>query len=175
MFLISPCSCLWAIYWSQVLSRDKNVVRAAPTGDGPTTSERSTILLPYIRGLRVCAFPPVMKYLPKYLAMGALGCTYGSYWCSRQVHWQEHYGFAFACIWDNFDLYAYTTVQSINFRPLSTNAVQSLFGIYCQKGQHEHDNEIQCEPFLHKNIETYSAYHCFVTYGSQFTLPIWLW
>ena len=33
------------------------------------------------------------------------------------------------------------------------------------KGQHEHDNEIQCEPFLHKNIETYSAYHCFVTYG----------
>ena len=35
MFLISPCSCLWAIYWSQVLSRDKNVVRAAPTGDGP--------------------------------------------------------------------------------------------------------------------------------------------
>ena len=100
MFLISPCSCLWAIYWSQVLSRDKNVVRAAPTGDGPTTSERSTILLPYIRGLRVCAFPPVMKYL----AMGALGCTYGSYWCSRQVHWQEHYGFAFACIWNNLTL-----------------------------------------------------------------------
>ena len=63
MFLISPCSCLWAIYWSQVLSRDKNVVRAASTGDGPTTSERSTILLSYIRGLRVCAFPPVMKYL----------------------------------------------------------------------------------------------------------------
>ena len=44
-------------------------------------------------------------------------------------------------------------MQSINFRPLSTNAVQSLFGIYCQKGQHEHDNEIQCEPFLHKNID----------------------
>ena len=53
----------------------------------------------------------------------------------------------------------------VNFRPLSTNAVQSLFGIYCQKGQHGHDNEIQCEPFLHKNIETYSAYHCFMTYG----------
>ena len=71
MFLISPCSCLWAIYWSQVLSWDKNVVRAAPTGDGPTTSERSTILLPYIRGLRVCAFPPVSWNIWPWVHLGA--------------------------------------------------------------------------------------------------------
>ena len=58
MFLISSCSCLCPIHWSQVLSREWRcswnrrgsnyicVVGAAPTGAAPTTSEWSTILLP---------------------------------------------------------------------------------------------------------------------------------
>ena len=44
MILISSCSRLCPIHWSQVLNED--VVGAAPTGDVPTTSEWSTILLP---------------------------------------------------------------------------------------------------------------------------------
>ena len=45
MFLVSACSCLCAIYWSQVLRyvENEDVVGAAPTGDTPTTSEWSTI------------------------------------------------------------------------------------------------------------------------------------
>ena len=35
------------VQWSQVLSENEDVVGAAPTGDAPTTSEWSTILLPY--------------------------------------------------------------------------------------------------------------------------------
>ena len=44
MILVSSCSCLCPIHWSQVDNED--VVGAAPTGDAPTTSELSTILLP---------------------------------------------------------------------------------------------------------------------------------
>ena len=44
MFLVSSCSCLCPIHWSQV--ENKDVVGAAPTGDAPTASEWSTISLP---------------------------------------------------------------------------------------------------------------------------------
>ena len=44
-FLVSSCSCLCAIYWSQVLSQEWRCSWSALTGDAPTTSERSTILL----------------------------------------------------------------------------------------------------------------------------------
>ena len=45
MFLISSCSCICPIHWSQVLVDNEDVVGAAQTGDAPTTSEWSTILL----------------------------------------------------------------------------------------------------------------------------------
>ena len=54
--------CFWshlAVVFAQsrlkpvVKSRMEDLVGAAPTGDAPTTSEWSTILLPYIRGLTV--------------------------------------------------------------------------------------------------------------------------
>ena len=64
MFLVSPCRCLCPIQWHQVLRflyclaaffveslearcqvENGDVVEAAPTGDAPTTSEWSTILL----------------------------------------------------------------------------------------------------------------------------------
>ena len=46
MFLVSSCNGLCSIHWSQVLVENEDVVGAAPTGDAPTTSELSTILLP---------------------------------------------------------------------------------------------------------------------------------
>ena len=46
MLCLLSCSCLCPIHWSQVLSRNEDVVGAAPTSDAPTTSERSTLLLP---------------------------------------------------------------------------------------------------------------------------------
>ena len=47
MFLVSACSCLCAIYWSQVLSGAWRCNwSTAPTGDAPTASEWSIILLP---------------------------------------------------------------------------------------------------------------------------------
>ena len=42
MCLVSSCSCLCSIHWSL---ENEDVVGAAPTGDVPTTSELSTILL----------------------------------------------------------------------------------------------------------------------------------
>ena len=42
----SSCICLCPIHWSQMLSWEWNVVGAVLTGDAPTTSEWSTILLP---------------------------------------------------------------------------------------------------------------------------------
>ena len=51
--LVSSCSCLFPFHWSQVLSREYGWTSA--TGDTPTTSEWSTVLLltdvTYIRGL----------------------------------------------------------------------------------------------------------------------------
>ena len=60
MFLTSSCSYLCPIQWSQVL-RMRDVGGPAPTGDAPTTSQWSTILLPnkevsYIRGFTVISF-----------------------------------------------------------------------------------------------------------------------
>ena len=55
MSLISSCSCLCPIHWSQMLgqewrctwsSADRLLLGAVPTGFAPTTSEWSTILLP---------------------------------------------------------------------------------------------------------------------------------
>ena len=46
MFLVSSCSCLCPIHWSQCKVKNEDVVGTAPTGDVPTTSEWSTILLP---------------------------------------------------------------------------------------------------------------------------------
>ena len=46
MFLVSSCSCLCAIYWSQVLSWEWWCSRSRVPGNAPTTSEWSTILLP---------------------------------------------------------------------------------------------------------------------------------
>ena len=45
--LVSSCSCLYPIHWSQVVITVKyeDVVGAAQTGNAPTTSEWSTILL----------------------------------------------------------------------------------------------------------------------------------
>ena len=43
MFLVSSCSCLCPIHWSQVLSRER---RCGWTAAAPTTSEWSTSLLP---------------------------------------------------------------------------------------------------------------------------------
>ena len=46
MFLVASCSCLCPIHWSQVLSREWRCSWSVPTGNAPTTSEWSTILLP---------------------------------------------------------------------------------------------------------------------------------
>ena len=47
MFLAYSCSCLWPVHTSQVLvSRLWRLVGAAPTGEAPTASEWSPILLP---------------------------------------------------------------------------------------------------------------------------------
>ena len=47
MILVSSCSCLCPTHWNQVFQvENEDVVGAAPTGDAPTTSEWSTILLP---------------------------------------------------------------------------------------------------------------------------------
>ena len=43
---VSSCSCLRPSYWCQVLNREWRCIGAAPTGDAPTTSDWSTILLP---------------------------------------------------------------------------------------------------------------------------------
>ena len=61
MFLIMSCSCLCPIHWSHVLKvENEDLVGAALTGNAPTTSEWSTILLPtkvqhVLRGLTVGA------------------------------------------------------------------------------------------------------------------------
>ena len=44
MFLISSCSCR-ALYLSQVLVKNEDLVGAAPAGDAPTTSEWSKNVL----------------------------------------------------------------------------------------------------------------------------------
>ena len=44
MILVSSCSCLCPVHWSKVKNED--VVGAVPSGNAPTTSEWSTILLP---------------------------------------------------------------------------------------------------------------------------------
>ena len=61
MLLVSACSCLCAIYWSQVLKDDnEDVVGAAPTGDAPTASDWSAIILP----TRVCLILTVSPIRP---------------------------------------------------------------------------------------------------------------
>ena len=45
MFLVSSCSCLCPIQWSQVLSREWRCSWSSADCDAPTTSEWSTILL----------------------------------------------------------------------------------------------------------------------------------
>ena len=68
MFLISSCTSLWLIHWSQVGNED--VVGAAPTGDAPTTSEWSTVLLPIEVRLKL----EVWRYIHVTLYVnGALG------------------------------------------------------------------------------------------------------
>ena len=68
MFLVSSCSCLFPIHWTEVLSREWRV-GAAPTGDTPTTSEWSANLLStkvwlvtYIRDLTVLKKKQVFSY-----------------------------------------------------------------------------------------------------------------
>ena len=46
MFLVSSCSCLCPNHWSQVLSWEWRCSWSSATGNAPTTSEWSTILLP---------------------------------------------------------------------------------------------------------------------------------
>ena len=43
MFLVSSCSCLCPIYWSQVLNREWRWSWAVPTGNVPTTFEWSIV------------------------------------------------------------------------------------------------------------------------------------
>ena len=52
MFLVSSCSCLFPIHWSQELSRMKkneDVDGAAPTGDAPTTFDWTILLFIKVR------------------------------------------------------------------------------------------------------------------------------
>ena len=67
MLLISCCSCICPIHWSQVLSREW---RCNWTGAAPTTSEWSTILLPEVRLIlevwRCSKRQAALLYLPKY-------------------------------------------------------------------------------------------------------------
>ena len=44
--LVSSCSYLCPMYWSQLLSQEWRCSKAAPTSDAPTTTEWWTILLP---------------------------------------------------------------------------------------------------------------------------------
>ena len=46
MFLVSSCSCFAQSNEATCYVESEYVVEAAPTGDAPTTSEWSTILLP---------------------------------------------------------------------------------------------------------------------------------
>ena len=86
MVLVSSCSCLCAIYWSQVVA-DEDVVGAAPTGAAPTTSEWSSILLPtkvsYIRCLTVHS---LMSYVHWPMVIENTGWLIGWYdpkWFTR--------------------------------------------------------------------------------------------
>ena len=84
MFLISSCSCLCPIHWSQ---GNEDVVGAAPTGDAPTTSELSTIILPKVRlileVLRYMQFESNVTFTKYFVS---IACDYLPSWNSIQLH-----------------------------------------------------------------------------------------
>ena len=59
MFLVSSCSCLCQSNEARCKVENEDVVWAAPTGDAPTTSEWSTILLP----TKVCLILETWRYV----------------------------------------------------------------------------------------------------------------
>ena len=79
MFLISSCSCLCPIQWSQVLSWEWRCSEAVNTGNAPATSEWSTILLP-----KVWLISKVWRYLKSFLVkdndLFMLHIQYHGYW-----------------------------------------------------------------------------------------------
>ena len=84
---VSRLALVWTIHWSQVLIENEDVVGTAPTGDAPTTSEWSTILLP----TKVRLILEILRYYNFSIAEVSCVCSDKS-WCPlATVHIDSNY------------------------------------------------------------------------------------